>query len=152
MPVKNTIIAIGSGIRYELPADAIITPGDLVIQTSTGCTRHNVATSYSEPFFAIENEIFGRGVNLGMGFSNSNYSVDYAVGDNVLIEACYTGMAVNVNIAAGAPAILKGDLMESAGNGTMRKTVTVASAIGRAAEAVDNSASAVATRVCMRIM
>jgi hypothetical protein len=61
-------------------------------------------------------------------------------------------MAVNVNIAAGAPAILKGDLMESAGNGTMRKTVTVASAIGRAAEAVDNSASAVATRVCMRIM
>jgi hypothetical protein len=152
MPVKNTIIAIGSGIRYESPADAIITPGDLVIQTPTGCMRHNVAASYSEPFFAIENEIFGRGLNLGMGFANSNYPVDYAIGDNVLLEACCSGMAVNVNVAAGAPAILKGDLMESAGNGTMRKTVTIANAIGRALEPVDNSASVIATRVCMRIM
>lgn len=140
MPVKRTIICSGEGLRYEYTAGAAITPGDLVIVNSSGAAVvHATAGGATAPLFAIENEIFGKGVDS-----------DYAADDRVLVEACHSGMGVNVNIAAGAAAIVRGDGLESAGNGTMRK-LAAGTRIATAEEAVDNSASGTDTRIRARI-
>lgn len=137
----RTIIASGEGLRYEATAEAAITPGDLVMMISTGnVQRHGTAAQKVPAWFAIENEIFGRGVE-----------VDYAAADRVYYEACTPGMQVNVTIAAAAAAIVVGDRLESAGNGTLRKTTTVANAIATAMQAVDNSAGGSKVRILARI-
>lgn len=141
MPVKRTIIAAGEGDRYEFMADAAVSPGDLIIQTTTGCIRHATAAAKPGALFAIENEIFGNGVE-----------VDYAANDRVLAEACEPGMMVNVTIAPAAAAIVAGNFLESAGNGTLRYVVTAATAIAVADEAVDNSAGGTKTHVRARII
>jgi hypothetical protein len=142
MPVKRTIMASGEGVRYEYEAQAAITPGDLVMVISTNkAQRHATAGQKVGALFAIENEIFGKGVD-----------VDYAAGDRVLTEACTPGMMVNATIAAAASAIVIGDFLESAGDGTLRKTVTAANAIAVADEAVDNSAGGTKTRTRARII
>lgn len=142
MPIKRTIIAMGEGTRVEYEAHAAISPGDLVTVLSTGkVQRHAVAAARPGSVFAIENELFGRGVD-----------VDYAAGDRVLCEACYAGMEVNVTIAAAAAAIVIGDFLESAGDGTLRKVALAATAIAVAEEAVDNSAGVTKTRVRARLI
>lgn len=152
MPTKRTIIAAGEGARYEYTADAAVTPGDLITPTATGCVRNATATSASIPrLFAIEDEIFGRGVNAGSGYQAINSGVDYAAGDRVLAEMATPGMMVNANLAAGAPAILKGDPITGAAAGTVAKG-TVANQIAIADEAVDNSAGVTATRIRILIV
>lgn len=142
MPVKRTIIVGGEGLRYEYEAASAVSPGDLVITNNAGkVLRHATAAAKPGLLFAIENEIFGKGVE-----------VDYAATDRVLCEACTPGMLVNVNIAAAAPAIVIGDFLESAGDGTLRKVATAATALAVADEAVDNSAGGSKTRVRARLI
>lgn len=141
MPVKRTIIVGGEGLRYEYEAASAVSPGDLIIVNNLNkALRHATALGATPALFAIENEIFGKGVE-----------VDYAAADRVLAEACHSGMLVNVNIAAAAPAIVIGDQLESAGDGTLRKKTTGV-AIAVADEAVDNSAGGSKTRVRARIL
>lgn len=141
MPVKRTIIVGGEGLRYEYEAASAVSPGDLIITNSASkVLRHATAGGATEPLFAIENEIFGKGVE-----------VDYAATDRVLCEACHSGMLVNYNVAPAAPAIVVGDQLESAGDGTLRKKTTGV-AIAVADEAVDNSAGGSKTRARARII
>lgn len=106
-----TVILKGRGIRKEALSGGIIQPGDLIKRNSSGqFIRHATSNGKASRLFAVENELFGKGIDT-----------NYASGDNVLAEACYQGMEVQCNIAAAAPAIVIGDLLVSAGDGTLRK-------------------------------
>jgi hypothetical protein len=133
MPVYRTIIASGEGSRYEYMADAIVTPGDLIAPTATGCIRNATPDAAVSAMFAIENEIFGRGINPGSGYASINNPVDYAAGDRVLAEVCTAGMRVNANVATGAAAIVRGDPITAGPAGTVKKG-TVANQIAIADE------------------
>lgn len=142
MPVKRTIIVGGEGLRYEYEAASAVSPGDLIIiNTVSKVLRHATAAANPGHLFAIENEVFGKGVE-----------VDYAATDRVLCEACTPGMLVNVNIAAAAAAIVIGAFLESAGDGTLRTVATAATAVAIAEEAVDNSGGATKTRIRARLI
>jgi hypothetical protein len=152
MPTKRTIIAAGEGMRYEYPADAQINPGDFVQRTATGVQQNALAGSANmDKLIAIEDEIFGRGINPGSGYQAINAGYFYATGDRVLCEALTSGMLVNANLAAGAAAIAIGDPVTGVAGGTVAKGTT-ANAIGVADEAVDNSGSGSATRIRIRII
>jgi hypothetical protein len=141
MPVKRTIIVWGEGTRREYPAASAISPGDYVVINSSGAAlRLGTAKLRGQNMFAIENEVFGKGVE-----------VDYAANDRVLCEAVHSGMMVNVTIAAAATAIVIGDSLEAAADGTLRK-FTDGVIIAVAEEAVDNSGGASKTRVRARIV
>lgn len=141
MPVKRTIIVGGEGHRYEYVSAGAVTPGDLIILGSAGTVvRHATAGGNTERLFAIENEIFGTGTDVA-----------YASGERVLAEACTPGMMVNVTLAAAAAAIVVGDQLEAAGDGTMRKKNT-GIALAVALEAVDNSGGSGKTWCLARIL
>jgi len=132
MVARKTIVLKGHqfGIRVERKAAAAITPGDLIQYTSTDLfQRAGVAAVAYPPIFAVENEVFGKGIE-----------VDYGVNDQVLAEACHSGMEVYACLAAAAVAIVVGDFLTPAADGTLRKVVTTDYRIAVALEAVDNSA------------
>lgn len=114
--MSNTIILTGRGIRQEGVANGAITPGDLIEMDGTGASptvaRHSTAASNAVRVFAVENEVVGK-----------EMTVDYATGDNVLFEAVHSGQTVQATVAAAAPAIVRGDFLESAGDGTVRVAV-----------------------------
>lgn len=84
----------------------------------------------------------GRAMRL---FADNKYDTQsglkstFANGDNVPIIHAKAGYELNVRIAAGASAIVKGDELESAGDGTIRKMAGTTDRIGIALAAVDNS-------------
>lgn len=111
---RNTIVLVGRGMRKSKFAAGAITPGDLImVDANLKYARHNVAGAITCPIFAVENEVFGNDI-----------TVDYASTDECLGEACMSGMEVYATLAANAPAITKGDLLESAGDGTLRKVTS----------------------------
>lgn len=139
---KRTIIAVGEGIRYEYEAASAVSPGDYVVINSTNkALRMGTALARRGLNFAIENEIFGKGVET-----------DYAAGDRVLVESCTPGMGVNVTIAAGAAAIAIGDQLEAAADGTLRKLTTSTTPIAVAKEAIDNSGGASKVRILAELI
>jgi hypothetical protein len=86
--------------------------------------------------FAFENELAGKTI-----------TDQYAIGDQVLCMVCAPGAEVLMVLAASAAAIVIGDYLESAGDGTVRLGVADAATdtaqrraiVGMALEAVDNS-------------
>jgi hypothetical protein len=105
----RTILLKGRGIREEQPALAQITPGMLLMLTPNGVQPHNNPGVKAAPLFALENELFGLGINDV-----------YNPGDNVQCEWCNGPQWVLVLVDAGASAIAVGDFLESAGDGSMR--------------------------------
>jgi hypothetical protein len=146
MPTYRTIIAGGEGARYEYTADAAIVPGDLITLTATGCVANATVDAKVIALFAIEDEIFGRGINSGSGYAALNNGVNYAAGDRVLAEACNTGMLVNANVAASAAAIVKGDPITAGPAGSVKKG-TVANQIAIADEALASPVAATRIRI-----
>lgn len=130
---KRTVILLG----YELvtqndddKAAAAIMPGmlvnfngsgDLVPHASAAPTVRHAAT------FALEREEMG-----------GDFDTAYAVGDTVKVGFCAPGVRVSALVATGAPAISKGSLLESAGNGTLR-LATTGVPCARALEALTNT-------------
>lgn len=107
---SNTIVLKGNGINKEAIANAAITPGYLVERMSTGNIRkHATAGVEASPAFAIENEVIGLGIDD-----------DYAANDNCLFTYLQSGSEVFALLAAAASAIVIGDKLESAGDGTVR--------------------------------
>ena len=136
MSTPRTIVAVGTGARTERVAGGAITPGDLIeINTADAFIRNGTAAVKAAPTFAIENEIFGKGVY------NDGVLYAYASGDRVLAETLGPGAEVYATLAASAAAIVIGDALDSAGDGTLKKASaeTTAGIIARAREAVDNS-------------
>ncbi len=110
---SNTIVVKGVGIRKERIANAAINPGHLVEVMSTDKLRvHASAGGVAQRAFAVENEVFG-----------DDRTTAYAALDNVLYEVLMQGQELYAKLAASAPAIVIGDALESAGDGTLRKQV-----------------------------
>lgn len=128
--MANTILLKGRGIRKEAVAAGTITPGDLLTINSSGLLiRHATAGGAAAPLFAVENDIVGATIDD-----------DYVTNDYVQSEYMYSGCSVLANVAAGASAIVIGDLLQSAGDGTLEK-VTTGVPIAQALDALDNSGS-----------
>lgn len=133
-----TIMLKGTGVSKEYDAGTAINPGYLVALAADGdVDPHGTAASNAMRMFALENELVGKGITDA-----------YAVGERVKCWFPAPGSEVRAVLAANAPAIVIGDFLESAGNGTVRKVVVDAATdqgqraavVGQAIEAVDNSA------------
>ncbi len=143
---RDTIIVIGTGTQYEAPADAAITPGQLVELLSTGDVQKvSTAGELTENLVAVEDALQGNTI-----------ADDYAADDRVFHRAFKSGDEVYLILADGEDASI-GSLIEPAAAGEVRVAVltsagplaTPASIIGVAVEAVDASDSA-ATAVASR--
>ncbi len=109
----RTILLKGRGIRKEAVAGGAITPGHLVtLNSASKLIVHNVARGKAAACFAVENDLNGKGIDDA-----------YANNDYVQAEYLMTGCEVYALVAANAAAIAVGDLLESAGDGTLRKFV-----------------------------
>jgi hypothetical protein len=138
--MANTILLKGSPIRKEAIAAGAITPGHLILRDSNGKVAvHATAGGNNAPRFAFENDL------VGLEISDA-----YAAGDQVQFIHCKRGDEVNALVAAGAGAIVIGDKLESAGDGTLRK-YTNGVILAEAIQAVDNSAGAAVARIKVEI-
>lgn len=143
-----TILLKGNGVKVEFDAGTAITPGYLIQLSSDGdVDPHATAAANAVPMWAQENELVGNGIDD-----------DYAVGESVKCIITQPGSEIYAKVAASAPAIVIGQYLESAGDGTVRLAVTDAatddtqraSIVGMALEAVDNSGGGTEARI--RIM
>lgn len=149
---NNTIILRGQRevIRKEAIAGGAITPGYLLERTSTGTVQaHSTAAHSAQLLFAVENEVVGNGITDA-----------YAANDTVLMAACQSGVEIYALVPASAAAIVIGDFLESAGDGTLRKVATDTatdegernSVVAVALEAVDNSGGGSAARIKVELV
>jgi hypothetical protein len=136
--------------NFEYPASAAITPGHLVAVASTGKVAvHAAAGLATRPLIAVENALIGKGI-----------SDAYAADDLVQCVHAQPGDVIYALVAAGAAAIVKGDKLSSAGDGTFKKAVTASQLtsgnytytpadviLAEADEAVDNSGGGAAVRI-----
>lgn len=143
---KSVIVKCFTYVREEFAANAAITPGMLVEVMSTGKVRaHASAGQNTERSFAIEDELQGKGIDD-----------DYSADNRVQVQYLRAGDIVNAILKDGEN-IAIGDLLESAGDGTLQKhtadTIGLSSAeagsltvypeqiVGEAIEALDLSGS-----------
>lgn len=134
---NRTILLKDRGVRKEGIALAALQPGYLVeVDLNGKIIAHASAGENASPAFVVENELVGNDITVAI-----------PAGDQVVYETLGRGAEVLAVLAASAAAIIIGDYLESAGDGTMR-IVTAAAAttqaersgvILRAIEAVDNS-------------
>lgn len=140
--MSNTILLKGSPLRKEAQAAAAITPGHLVELKSTGKIGvHATAGGYAMKAFAVENEVFGNGVDVA-----------YAADDNVLYGVFKNGEEVYALIPAAAAAIVVGDFLTSNGDGTLKKATSTDQRLFQSLEAVDNSAGGSAVRLKIAVL
>ncbi len=130
---KRVIKLLGEPIQNEDDKAAeVIVPGMLVAWNGSGnLIKHaDVAAAAAGVriacTFAMEREEAGADIDDA-----------YAINDTVKVGHFGPGTRVNALVATAAPAIVKGDLLESAGNGTVRKRTT-GIALARALEALTN--------------
>lgn len=149
MATPKTILLKGDGLYKEALAGGAITPGHLIDRNSSNrFVVHATAAGNAYPMFALEDEAQGKDITDA-----------YASGEIVNAVIPQKGAEIYAIVAAAAPAIVIGDELESAGNGTVRKVATTAvtqsnlrRVIGRALEAVDNSAGGSAVRLKIEIV
>jgi hypothetical protein len=136
---KNTIkIKNYSDVFEEINAGGAITPGMLIEEGSAGTViAHNSAGENALPMFAVEDELQGNGINDA-----------YASGDPVSVWIPGRGDQVYAILADGEN-VAVGDLLESNGDGYLKKHVAGSAGVveyplavvGYALEAVDLSGS-----------
>lgn len=148
MAIKRIIVR-GTPERHEDTAIAAITPGYLCEQIAAGVQAHSTAAENAIATFAVEREMVGDGID-----------VDYAALDTVLLATARKGDIINALLAASAAAIVRGDYLESAGDGTLRIQTAAAatteagraSVVAVAEEAVDNSGGGSEARILAMIV
>lgn len=148
MAIKRIIVK-GTALRDEDTAVAAITPGYLCEQVAAGVQAHSSAGENAVPTFAVEMELVGYGIDVA-----------YATDDTVLLAHPRSGDIVNALVPAAAAAIVRGDALESNGDGTLRIAATSAATsdlqrsgiVAVAEEAVDNSMGGAEVRILARIV
>ncbi len=118
---KNTIIVMSHGrVTDEKIATAVaITPGHLIERTSGDLVQaHAIAGGPVNPWFAIEDAYQGNGI-----------TDDYAVSVNIFMWKPRPGDQIYA-IADSGGAIVIGDFLESAGDGTLRRVGDIPSSAG----------------------
>lgn len=107
----NQIILMDMGHHEEYRAAAALKPGHLIQLTSdTEVQKHASAGAIGEKMFAKEDALQGKTIDDA-----------YAAGDLVSCHVCLPGCRLQARVAAGAVAIVEGDWLGSAGDGTLRK-------------------------------
>ena len=108
----KTISLRGCPANREGIANAAITPGHLIEQMTSGKYRVHGTAGAVRParLFAREQLYTGKGIDTA-----------YSANDSLPILNCQPGDQVYALVAASAAAIVIGDLLESAGDGTLRK-------------------------------
>ena len=138
---KRVIKLLGEPIQNEdAKAAEAITPGHLMAQNASGdWIKHASASTKTPAIFALEREEMGADIDDA-----------YAIGDTVKAGHFHAGTRVNALIASGQDLDV-GELLDSAGNGTLKATATVANAIARS---LDDTGGAVlvTTRVRAEII
>jgi len=141
----------GSFIHSEAAsaAGSAIVPGMLIEELAAGTVQeHSTAAGNAQKLFALSD------------LSNAgDIDTAYAAGALVRYGAAHSGQEVYALLAANAAAIVKGDPLESDGDGTLRVQTTAAatadterdSVVGYALEAVDNSAGGTTVRIKVRV-
>ena len=132
----------GTPIVHELivAAGQTITPGMLVEQVPAAdtCRVHSTAAGNAVPYVALENADVGAAP-----------STTYVAGSLARLGVFPKGSIVHLKLADGTAAIAKGDFLEGAADGTVRKAATNAATadtqrqgiIAQAQEAIDNATS-----------
>lgn len=156
MATPKTILLKGDGLFKEALAGGAITPGHLINRNSSNAfVVHGTAAAKTLAMFALEDEAQGKDI-----------TDNYVSGDLVSAVIPQVGAEVYALVPASAAAIVVGDLLESAGDGTLRKrtpfsqsgttpfaVVEAGYTVARALEAVDNSANAAsAVRIKVEIV
>lgn len=127
---KPEVISLkGEPILKEGQASAAIKPGHLVEFGGGKDIRvQSTAQGDCRRAFALENDLLGKSI-----------TDTYATNERVRYGSFHGGQEVLARVAASAPAITKGDALEAASTGTVRKHTTGGAVIGFALEAIDNS-------------
>jgi len=141
MASNKTVVVRGDVQREEFKTNGTPSPGHLLeIDSSGDVLPHNSAGENMYPLFALENDLQGD-------------DIDTAYADNVQAQCAWAKPGVMVNaILADGENVAIGDLLESAGDGTLQKYVLDDSStvhysnqiVGVAREAVDMSDSSAA--------
>ena len=159
--MSKTIMLKGDGIFKEANAGGAITPGHLIDRNSAGAVvvHATAAGNVAVPMFALEQDTVGNDIDTA-----------YASGDRVQMVVPQPGSEVYALLPASAAAVVIGDLLESSGDGTLRKytapsqavneggsaTYTIApkvnAIVARALEAVDNSGGGTAVRIKVEVV
>lgn len=152
----NTIVLISKAGRHEEAlASGLVHPGDLVKIDSNGKVLvHATAGGDGELLFVKENSLIGKGP-LGDIYGNTG---NYAIGELVMLHAGVPGDEVQARLKP-ATTYAVGDLLVSAGDGTLQKASALASAglnkrnIAVCRQALNLSATAAVATLCpVRLM
>lgn len=123
MTTPNTITLKGCPDRKELVAGGTITPGHLLKRNSSNeLVVHPNAAQDAGAIFALEDDLQGHGID-------DNYSS----GDHVQAGYADFGDEIYAWLKAGSTAVVVGDELASAGNGSLQKFVPQAVNEGGAA-------------------
>lgn len=138
------IATVNTGTQFEAPANAAITPGQLVELLSTGkVQKQAIAAGVIERAVAIENFLVGGDIND-----------DYAVNDQVMYRIFPRGSEVLLILKDGNGPIVIGDKLEAALLGEVQKLV-LGVALFVCVEAQDASGGGVALddrRILVRVL
>lgn len=123
---RSITLRYSSMIHKESVAVDAITPGMILMYdlTALGVRKHNSAAAKVAPGVAVEADIMGKDVDAV-----------YMIGDRVHHRLFGAGSEVNIRVVNSAPNIAIGDLLESAGDGTVRKVLTTGIPVAVALEA-----------------
>lgn len=139
--MANTVRLKGIGTRLERVAAGTITPGMLIEVTNADKVQaHSTAKGPAITAFAVENDLEGKEI-----------SDNYSANDYVQSEIYRPGDEVLTFVKAGGSALVIGDFLESAGNGSLQK-YTDGYIIAQALEAVDNSGGGSMARLKVRVL
>ena len=133
----KTIVLKGDPLQMELKADAAITPGMILVRTTTGIKKHATAGGNVAPkLMAIENSLEGQEIGD-----------DYSTGDMCQFVALRPGDEAYA-LLADDETITVGEYLESHGDGMLKAHATASgepdypeAIVAVALEAVDTSSS-----------
>ena len=152
------VIVLNGSPRYmpeRLAGEANILPGHLLMLVSGELKKHDTAGGDAMGAWAVESSIPKRDA------PTEAIDTAYDDGSSVAWVVSDATSAINALIADGADAVVEGDPLESAGDGTVQKHVPVAIAesgsstvtiqteavVGYAAEDMDNSGGTAPVRL-----
>lgn len=156
MATKNVVLFKGDCLYKEAAALGTITPGMLVDFLSSGVGPHATASgTIRRRAFADFADFVGDGIDT-----------NYTSGDTCKFMIPTPGSEVNALVATSGAAIVVGDALASAGDGTLVKhtalkytetsgttiTITLNTIVGYALEAVDNSSGATPARIKVEVL
>lgn len=155
--MANKILLRGDPTVKEYKANGAITPGHLLeIDSNLEAKVHATDGGDVAPvMFADVQDYLGKAITDA-----------YADDDRVRALVCRPGDEIYALVAAGAAAITKGDLLQSAGDGTLKKytaqmvneggasnvTILPRRICARALESVDNSGGGSAARIKVEVV